>query len=338
MNQEQFALMKWEVQRPLSPLFPTDDALEDYVQRDSWWREWDPVVRGTFKAVRVIARACRHWRFRKRVRAAAILHTRQLSKLVHGHLDPDADAAKMYQAKYQQDYYNGTGMLGTNAIRQWWYRKEHELNIARLADFLRACGYRAWNPKDSVSHALDSAVEARWLERQEYAKQHSENMVNYMYPDAVPPKRRTVTAIINFYNDVDPARAGELLYQSDFWSLDPDGALVQIPYPGPKTEWFAPLHPPWRTLTTRMLRKEGKYYKYEDVELGFGDVYEHEGLWTVIGPVYRKQGRLFTTWYRTNGVETGEVVRLQSQTPEGTLKGTLASKEELDTLFNRIKQ
>lgn len=331
-------LMKWEVQRPLSPLFPTSAVIEDYVERDSWWREWDPVVRGTFKALRVIVKAFRHWRFRKRVQAARVLHTRHLSSLVDGYIDPDNYAPQKYQAKYKKDYWNGTWMLDRKDITQWWYRKEHESAIARLADFLRACGYRAWHPKDVVVFLpKDQAlIESQWQEKLAYAKQNGENMADYLYPNAAPGKRKKMSAIQKFYS-YPPAPVPQA---SGWMSLDPDGAMIQIPDPRPKREWFVPLEPPWKTFTTRQLRhisySKGVYYKYEDVQLGFGNVYEHEGLWTVVGPVYRKHGRLYTTWYRTNGEQRGKVARLQIETPQGTLKGTLSSKEEVDILFKNL--
>ena len=295
----EYRLMQWETQRPLSPVDVNNmDAVEDYVRRKEEYDAQDALVRRSIyaPAVRRIERAFRHWQFRRAVQIVKFVYQRHLSQLVEGHLEPDLLASQMYAAKYEKDYWhNGTHGLTREDVTRWWYRKEHMPTVALCADLLRAFGVPAWHPKDITRGKRFTALRAL-----------------YQLPQTATGFPRT--------------------------GLNPDGTLCSWALE-PKKPFVFPRDVPWVVRQEKRLVPYtctlGVYFKYETVDIGFGDVYEDDGMWTVVGPAYDVDGSMYTTWYRCMGGR-GTVARLQTEIPRGVHKGTVNSVQEIDVLFNHI--
>jgi|TARA_B110001452_G_scaffold49589_1_gene37901 hypothetical protein len=284
------------------------DAVEDYVRRKEEYDAQDIDVRRSIYrgAIDRIVRAFRCWKIRKSLRIVRFVYKRHVANLVEGHLEPDRLASQKYAAKYADDYWqNGLFGLKQNDVTRWWYRKENVHTITICAKLLRAGGCGAWHPNDKVAWEVNG-------------------------------KRKRMTALRALY-EVPQQPTG-----FPRTGLNPDGTLCSWAQETPKPFVF-PREIPWTSseikTVTRLVAYTcalAAYYKYEDVRIGFGNVYEDEGLWTVVGPAYDVNGCLYTTWYRSLDGQRGSVARLQTEVPRGVLRGVLKSRGEVETLFDAL--
>ena len=332
----QYHIMQWEQQRPLSPFDSNDmHAVDNFLQRKEQYERMDFDVRCSV-AGHILLRALRAWHLRQKIaKLARVLYDRELSKLVQGHLEPDIGAPAMYQCKYTHDFwYNDTWRLDDQDITQWWYTKEHAKTIAVCADLLRATGADVWHPADIKRWYTPAEAQAE--------REHQQQGRGYqgLFP-CRPGKLKKMTALKKFYFETPQAPRAPRApheYVHEYVGLDTQGRVVDIPSPYPTRPIPTSIDETWvNVVEKRMVHhsfKLGWFYKYEDwTSQGMGDVYQGD-VWTVVGPTKYVDRKLYTTWYTARGKQ---VVRYGAL-PRGTHKGTLANREEVNTLFTHIAQ
>lgn len=317
----QYHIMQWEQQRPLSPFDSNDmHAVDDFLQRKEEYERKDFDVRCSV-AGHILLRTLRAWHLRQKIaKLARTVYDRELSKLVQGHLEPDIGAPAMYQCKYTHDFwYNDTWRLDDKDITQWWYTKEHAKTIAVCADLLRATGEDVWHPDDVK----------RW-----YTPAEAQAEREYQQRDSLftrPGKMKKMTALKKFHFETPRTPSTH-----EYVGLDTQGHVVAIASPYPTRPVPHAIDETWvNVVETRMVHHSfqlGWFYKYEEwTSKGMGDVYQGD-VWTVVGPTKYVDRALYTTWYTPQGKH---VVRYGT-VPKGVHKGTLASKEEVNTLFTHL--
>jgi hypothetical protein len=147
-----------------------------------------------------------------------------------------------------------------------------------------------------------------------------------------------MTALQKFYFETPPGGTPGTTI------IDPDGKLVVIPAPYPKRTPPLRIHAPgepWKKIVERRMIfhpiKVGWYYKYGDwTSEGMGDVYNDDGLWTVVGPSKYVDRTMYTTWYRYKDGMRGEVVREYGLIPRGERKGRIENFAEVEQLFTHL--